>query len=560
MTASPLSAPPWTSDAVGATLCNFGTAGAAYAAGAAWGSAYTGQIWGVVGFAATSAALAAAAAANGCYSGPVDPPPSSQQKICCKRWSEPSATVWWYNDEGSPVWAIPELSGRDVLYSVTPRPDIEYEGFNKQNIYYDFVVSTEGGGGSEEVRVGANKDYATSGCWSLHGNTGYCVEEGGEPPPGDAPKPGPIPFPDPGTGCNWSISMETSYLNAAGNIVILYKATADDPEQCGGPIYWWEEPGKPPVIVQPDPRGPTNPIPPPNPLPDKDSENCCDEIMNRFDNVDKRFNDVDGDLVQIMNDTSEIKNKLPDKGDDWDWTDWIDTVSDSLIILEALSNWLGTGTEEDGNFPGVNYQLAGGCEEPDEKGNQPMKTVPIVPTGGLYAVIARVDALTILLQAHLGYKTPTCSGTPQLEGDWRTISFISDETSPEGAGRLRKRFRYRSSSGIGLDGVINHWKDFSFTAGAVCVSHKGASWGAPQVWASSIDEAKRVIRHAAGEAGIDPDQVGRWLVGGSNNPRYGMPGTMRVNTKGGYYWITARDGSNNRPDVGRPLSDPGVGV
>jgi hypothetical protein len=28
-----------------------------------------------------------------------------------------------------------------------------------------------------------------------------------------------------------------------------------------------------------------------------------------------------------------------------------------------------------------------------------------------------------------------------------------------------------------------------------------------------------------------------------------VPGTMRVDTTGGYYWITARDGSNGRPLV-----------
>jgi hypothetical protein len=147
-------------------------------------------------------------------------------------------------------------------------------------------------------------------------------------------------------------------------------------------------------------------------------------------------------------------------------------------------------------------------------------------------------------------KDCACNSNEQpLEGDYRTITFISDEYSPEGKRRLSKRFRYRSGSGIGLSGVVEHWRSFTWQAGPVCVSHKGSTLGAPQVWAATAEEGKRVIRHAAGEAGVNADQVGRWLVSGSTDPRYGMPGTMRVNTKGGYYWITSRLGPDERPLV-----------
>ena len=116
---------------------------------------------------------------------------------------------------------------------------------------------------------------------------------------------------------------------------------------------------------------------------------------------------------------------------------------------------------------------------------------------------------------------------------------------------MRKRFKYRSQSGLDLGAVVAHWKDFSFSAGPITVGHTGSALGSPQVWAASIDEGKRVIRHAGGEAGIDPDQVGQWRVGGSDNSRYGVSGAMRVDTTGGYYWITARDGSDARPIVAR---------
>ena len=214
-------------------------------------------------------------------------------------------------------------------------------------------------------------------------------------------------------------------------------------------------------------------------------------------------------------------------------------------LLDLLSAFL----EQD--IPGTTYQLTGVCESvaPDEE--QPTTEFPVASAPNLMAIINRLDVIDDMLQQHLAWRTPTCRTRPQLQGDWRTISFISDETSPHGKSRLRKRLRYRSMSGLGLGDVIDHWANFTWTAGPVCVIHSGASWGTPQVWASSIDEGKRVIRHAAGESGIDPDQVGQWTVSGSSSPRVGVPGTMRVNQTGGFYWITARDGSEGRPIVGR---------
>ena len=164
-------------------------------------------------------------------------------------------------------------------------------------------------------------------------------------------------------------------------------------------------------------------------------------------------------------------------------------------------------------------------------------------------VLTSLNAIVDFQQQILLWRTPTCATSSPKVGDYRTISFISDEESPNGNRRLTKRFRYRSSSGVGLDGVVEHWRSFVWSSGPVCVQHRDSQLGAPQVWAASIDEGKRVIRHAAAEAGIDPDSVGRWEVSGSDNPRYGMPGTMRVNTAGGYYWITSRLGPDQRPLV-----------
>ena len=241
------------------------------------------------------------------------------------------------------------------------------------------------------------------------------------------------------TGCTWQIKPFDTYLDSKGQPVFHWKATSNDPANCGGPYEWWGNGQDPDIPQFEDPRGPdarpTPPTLPPGP-------------------------------------GQEIKDDL-------------DKIKDELEKLKECA----------------------------------------------------------------------CPETPVIEGEYRTISFRAEETSPYGSARLRKRFKYRSQSGLDLGAVIDHWKDFSFTAGAVIVWHSGSDLGSPKVWAASVDEGKRVIRHAGGEAGIDPDQVGKWGVSGSNHARYGVPGTMKVDTTGGYYWITARDGEDGRPIVGRLRSD-----
>ena len=202
-------------------------------------------------------------------------------------------------------------------------------------------------------------------------------------------------------------------------------------------------------------------------------------------------------------------------------------------------------------YPGVVYEMPAPCNT-DEEGKPLVWTGDIPQQAFNAAVLDRLDALSSQITQHLAWKTPICAPErPTLEGEFRTISFRSDETSPYGKSRLRKRLRYRSLSGIGLDELVDYWKDFTFQAGSVVVGHAGASWGSPQVWAATESEGKRVLLHAAGEAGIDPDQVGEWRVGSSDSARYGVSGTMRVDTTGGFYWITERDGASRRPIVAR---------
>ena len=231
--------------------------------------------------------------------------------------------------------------------------------------------------------------------------------------------------------------------------------------------------------------------------------------------------------------------------------EWLKLLKAALAT--AAGNLIADGIKEVLEQPvdGVTYEMPAPCDV-DADGNQLVWEGQIPEQKFNSAVLDRLDAISNQISQHLTWKTPICSPEPiPLEGDFRTISFRSDETSPYGKSRLRKRLRYRSVSGIDLGDLVDHWKDFTFEAGAVVVGHVGGPWGSPQVWAASEDEAKRVLRHAAGEAGIDPDQVGEWRVGSSNSARYGVSGTMRVDTTGGYFWITARDGASERPIVAK---------
>jgi hypothetical protein len=240
----------------------------------------------------------------------------------------------------------------------------------------------------------------------------------------------------------------------------------------------------------------------------------------------------------------------PDPGGDW-WKPWVQSALGGIVAgatEELLENLLNQP------YPEMIYRAVSVCEK--NASGEPISEQVKVEIPALKAPdaqIARLDAIVELLQAHKNFKQPICGNEkPTLEGDWRTICFRSESTSPFGKSRLRKRFRYRSLSGIGLGDLVDHWKDFTFESGPVIVSHKGFSWGTPQVWAASIDEGKRVIQHAAGEAGFDADQVGQWVISGSSSARYGVSDTMKVDTKGGYFWITSRDGSDKRPTVAYP--------
>jgi hypothetical protein len=200
-------------------------------------------------------------------------------------------------------------------------------------------------------------------------------------------------------------------------------------------------------------------------------------------------------------------------------------------------------------YPGLIYRMVSVCEK--NAAGEPISEsvdVPIPQLTAPDAQLARLDAIVELLQAAKNFKQPVCPpDRPALLGDWVTVRFESIENSPQGTRPLRKLFRYRSQSALDLGQIATYWENFTWNAGPVCVQHKNASWGTPQCWADSVDEGKRVIRFAGLEAGIDPDAVGEWVISGSSDPRFGMPGTMHVAKVEGLDWVTSRQGPSGLP-------------
>lgn len=197
---------------------------------------------------------------------------------------------------------------------------------------------------------------------------------------------------------------------------------------------------------------------------------------------------------------------------------------------------------------GVKYTLTGICQPVATGEPQPVYEWDIPAQKAFAGLSQRVDSIALMLQKHLELKTPICGpDRPELLGDWVTVRFESLENSPQGTRPLRKLFRYRSQSALDLGQKAAYWESFTWNAGPVCVQHKGSWWGTPQCWAENADEGKRVIRFAGLEAGLDPDAYGEWVISGSADPRFGMPGTMQVAKVQGLEWITSRQGPSGLP-------------
>jgi hypothetical protein len=119
-----------------------------------------------------------------------------------------------------------------------------------------------------------------------------------------------------------------------------------------------------------------------------------------------------------------------------------------------------------------------------------------------------------------------------------------------GSRAVRKILSYRDQGGASQAAHRAHWEGFTWSTGPVIVASVGP-WGCCKVWASSAAEGQRVIRHAAAIGGWDPDDpnVGRWIITGTANSRYGRSAVVGVKVRHGVPWISKRDGPSGAPRV-----------
>ena len=231
-----------------------------------------------------------------------------------------------------------------------------------------------------------------------------------------------------------------------------------------------------------------------------------------------------------------------------DGEDWQDLLKRALAGAAGAAAVAALNELFSKTYPGLTYRAVSVCEkDADGEDISEAVEVPIPALKAPDAQLARLDAMVELLQAHKNFKQPICGDDkkrPAKEGQWVTTRWISDEKMDHSNHRLRKLFRYRTKSARDIGQLSTYWRDFVWQAGDVCVVHQGAWWGNPQVWASTEAEGQRVIRHAAAEAGLDPDQDGEWAFSSSNSPRYGMSGTMKIQMHEGFPWVAKREGAS----------------
>ncbi len=299
---------------------------------------------------------------------------------------------------------------------------------------------------------------------------------------------------------------------------------------------------KPPKFPDAVPLNPNNPVVQPgvgtdgNPLPGKGGVSLTKSDLHKIGQTFVNSGAIRATLASVAKEVGRIEQKN---------ASMIPTLSLLANLIPDLIGLLG-GLDGKAKAPAKTLTMSAYCNS-DEEGNQESYSVIYPEMEMLEGILDRINDIPGFLEQHLAWKTPTCNERPQLEGDWVTINWISDEASGDSTLRLRKRTRYRSKSGRDSKQLQDYFRTFEWDAGPVCTKHTGSWWGSPQVWAATADEGKRVIRHIAGEAGIDPDQVGRWEISGSRNPRFGMTGHMRVRLIEGFPWVSSREGSDMLP-------------
>ena len=326
---------------------------------------------------------------------------------------------------------------------------------------------------------------------------------GGPPIGPDWQPPGPITYTDPTTTCEFIVDFQAFGSLPDGSVQPIYKISPGAQTFSTGGIiggcnfspviYMGGPPGQPPYTGPWDPTWPDGPNPPGTTPPWLDL-----------------VNDIIGGLVG-----SVVANEL----------------------AKIFATKYAAGTRE--IYAACNYKEDGSPETFSV-------TYPEEPYQA--RVLTALDAIVDFQQQILLWRTPTCSGGGQsVTGEPVTINWISDEFSGTSGDRVQKLLTYFDQSGKTQAEHQAHWKDFSWQAGPVIVSCVGTPLGKPQVWAVSLDEAKRVIGHAAAIAGVDLTNA-EWMTGSPRSSSFGLRGTMRVKVSDqGLLWVTKRDGPFGLP-------------
>ena len=234
---------------------------------------------------------------------------------------------------------------------------------------------------------------------------------------------------------------------------------------------------------------------------------------------------------------------VPEGDKDWNWQDLLKKAIPVVIgnlVSSSIQSFFAA------QLPTASFTLVAPCNK-DEKG-VPLRVDYKLPIQNYQSrVLSQQAVIMEILQQHLNWKTPICSGKNEKGIYVRSLAFESTPDPDNNYQRTIKRFRYRSNSPCDVRQLAAHWRDFVWNTGPVIVQHLGSALGSPQVWASSVAEGKRVIQHAGREAGVDPDKAGEWSIGGPNSSRYGVRATVRLKEVDGIWAATARIGPSDWP-------------
>ena len=349
--------------------------------------------------------------------------------------------------------------------------------------------------------------------WRLRPVSGACEIETGDPLPYPPNFRDPISYTDPTTQCNYNITPQGFVAESEGGgagFVMKIEAAAPQTLASGGVVGGCNF--SPTLVYQPPGGGPPTTVP-----------------------WDPTWPDWDGGGTPP----------------------WLATLIGAAggVAATVINNALAALFEQ--QYPSGTREIYAACNYKQD-GSPETFSVTFPEENYQNRVLTSLNAIVDFQQQILLWRTPTCSGGSQpVKGDAVSINWVSDEYSPSGNNRIRKLLTYFDQNNTSLEDTVTHWKDFSWNAGPVIVSCVGTPLGKPQVWADSLDEAKRVIGHAAAIAGVDLTNA-EWQVAPPKSSRYGMTGVMRVATgRSGQLSITKRDGPSGLPEVLTPISTPG---